>query len=170
MAATLGERTTCTCCGSTLLICANPACGKTAPRGEDEPMIKWGKRRFCSAPCAQAMRQKIRFVQNEPARKTCQHCGQDCVQNKTETPASFEKRKYCSRDCGYAARRAAAGTRKAEAEERRVLRQERKRTADLKRAKAAQEALTNKKPMVMPPPPADVWRPAAWRALDESRR
>jgi hypothetical protein len=134
-------------------------------------MIKWGARRFCSPACAQAMRQKIRFSDTEPARKACEHCGNDCVQNKTESPASFERRKYCSRECGYAARRTAGDTRKAEAEERRALRRERKREADEKVAKAAKEALIRRVPVVNPtPPPADVWRPAAWRALDEARR
>lgn len=171
MAANLGERTTCTCCGSTLLVCGN--CGKASPRGETEAMVKWGARRFCSIACAQAMRQKIRFSDTEPARKPCQHCGKDCVQNTTESPATFERRKYCSRECGYAARRKVSGTRKAEAEQRRALQRETRRQDELKHAKAAQEALealARRMPVVTPPPPADVWRPAAWRALDEARR
>jgi len=137
-------------------------------------MVKWGARRFCSTACAQAMRQKIRFSDTEPARKVCQHCGNDCVQNATESPATFERRKYCSRECGYAARRKASEANKAEAEERRALRRERQRQESLERlerVKVAREALIRKVPAVNPPPPpADVWRPAAWRTLDEARR
>lgn len=171
MAGNIGERTTCTCCGSVLLICANPTCRKTSPRGPREPQTKWGTRMYCSTDCAQYMRQKVRFDGVDPARKTCEQCGKDCVQRPNESPRSFEKRKFCSRECGYDNRRNNATTAKAEAAERRLLRQQRKQEDDKKRAQAAQEALIRKVAVVQPPPPpADVWRPAAWRALDDARR
>lgn len=170
MAANLGERTTCTCCGSILIICQT--CRTPFARGEAEPPAKWGKRRFCSERCAQEIRQKIRFEGEGPATKTCEHCGGTAVQRPTESPATFVTRKFCSRECGNAARRAASAARSAVEEAERARKRAARKAATLENAKKVQERhLIRPVPIVQPlAPAADVWRPSAWRELDQARR
>lgn len=182
MAANLGERTTCTCCGSVLLICQNPDCRKPFPRGANEQPLKWGTRQYCSPQCAQVLRQQLRFDGPKVlAVKKCEHCGKEAVQRQSESPDTFARRKFCSRECGYESRRVASQARDAEVQEQRVLRQEARKAKERERAEARAETVreaVKPKPLirkvapVAPPaaPAPGVWRPAAWRALDEASR
>lgn len=166
MATNLGERTGCAHCGSVLLVCQNPDCRRPFPRRPDEPEQRWRTRQYCSAPCAQKMRQKVRFAGSEPATKVCEQCGGPAVQRKGESPASFEARKYCSVLCSQQARRSAGQERAAQAEQRRAAR------AHERAARPEPEPerkLVHDIPIVHPQPSPDVWRPAAWRELEKTR-
>jgi hypothetical protein len=98
--------TTCTCCGSTLLICSRKECGKTFPRRSHEDETSWGSRRYCSLECAAAVRQINRFADRVLAEKPCARplCDKLAKQRRNESPASFELRKYCSHECSTAVR------------------------------------------------------------------
>lgn len=165
MAMNIGERTACTSCGSVLLVCQNPECRKPFPRKKDEPEAHWGTRRFCSIPCAQATRQKIRFDGYAPATKPCEQCGGECVQRKGESPMTFEKRRFCSTDCTTAFRRAGAKQREAEAAERRAVRLERKAKP---KPKPEPKPAVRYIPPAPPRPEVPTWRPGLWREMEKT--
>lgn len=187
--------TTCTCCGSTLLICSRKECAKTFPRRNHEDETSWGSRRYCSLECAAAARQLNRFADRILAEKPCARpgCDKPAKQRRNESPSSFELRKYCSHECSTAVRRMAPDT---------ELEARRKQAAELKAAKAAarlapkpepaprtvgmhpntSEYTRKSPPRVEPPaplpvaipeappaPPKPAWRPGLWRELEEAK-
>lgn len=155
MAMNLGERTDCAHCGSVLLVCQNPDCRAPFPRQLEEADLRWGLRRFCSAACAQKMRQKLRFADRVLGVKPCPECKADFVQHRTESPASFEKRKFCSQDCASASRRSGSVSRRQERVERAVQRE--------LPAPAAEPVPEPATEPIVQIPQREVWRPAAWR-------
>jgi hypothetical protein len=166
--------TTCESCGTILPLCQRAECGKPIPRNQHESAASWGKREYCSTTCANAVRQILIHGVWSPAVKPCsrQGCDQECVQRKNESPASFLERKYCGSRCAALARRdGPISTR----EQRVVSREIRAmRPKPVKKTKHPDVGIVNKPlirpdvPVVKVEPPRDVWRPAAWRKLEET--
>lgn len=172
--------TTCGDCGSTLLICSRPGCGKSFPRRVHEDETSWGSRRYCSTECAAAARQVVRFADRVLAEKPCARhgCDQFAKQRQNESPASFEDRKYCGHECACKARRTSS-------EEELAIRRKRKLERKLVAAAADRQMHPNtseytRKPVYQPAPPQEIpaapvepprpaWRPGLWRELDEAR-
>lgn len=151
-------------------VCQRPDCGKPIARNQHDSVVSWGKRQYCSMQCANAVRQvKIHGVFS-PAVKPCQHCGKEAVQRHNEAPASFLARKYCSRDCAAAARQ---NGQLSSREQRVVQRQQRPPRPDRSTkhldVDTANKPLIRDIPAIPVKPEPGVWRPAAWRAMDQAR-
>jgi hypothetical protein len=142
---------------------------------EDE--TSWGSRRYCSKECAAAERQLNRFKDRVIAEKPCSRSGCDKMakQRRNESPSSFVLRKYCSPECSTMDRRHPDSY----LEKRREARQ-RQRDEARQPVKITEQKVEEVKPLIRPDwkppvnvvvdePERQVWRPAAWRAL-ESRR
>lgn len=171
--------TTCDSCGSTLILCSRKECGRSFPRRTHEDETSWGSRRYCSRECAAAERQLNRFKDRVIAEKPCsrQGCEKMAVQRRNESPNSFMLRKYCSAECSTMDRRHPDSY----LAKRREARQ---RQRDEVRGKLTQdtahvEQVEQKPPLIKPDwkpttivvnePAQQVWRPAAWRALENRR-
>jgi hypothetical protein len=63
--------------------------------------------KFCSVKCKAEYQRLYNHGENHPRWteaervKTCQYCGKEFKQGKTEAISSFTKRKFCSHDCGW---------------------------------------------------------------------
>lgn len=164
--------TTCDSCGTRLPLCQRPQCGKPIPRNQHESAASWGKREFCSTECANAVRQLRIHGEWTAAVKPCGRpgCTEECVQRKNESPASFEARKFHDRECASIARRHGLFS---DREMRVKKREERAKNPPKPKVKEPVERkplIRPHTPPVAPPEPApEVWRPAAWRALENSR-
>lgn len=156
-----------------LPLCRHPECGKPIPRNQHESAASWGKREYCSVKHANEIRQKIIHGEFEPAVKTCSRpgCTKQAVQRQNESPASFLERKFCGRECATLARR------HGELSDRqlRVKRREERaaKPKPVKETKHPDVGIQNKPlirdvPIVKIEPPREVWRPAAWRRLEET--
>jgi hypothetical protein len=161
------SHTLCGECGSTLLICSRESCAKPFPRRLHEDETSWGVRRYCSLECASAERQLVRFRDRVLAEKPCQGplCDKLARQRRNESPASFAERKYCSAACGHAARRQGPISQK-------EARKQRERSKPVRRdpvPEPKKPLIREVRPVPMPAPAPNVWRPAAWRAMENAR-
>lgn len=174
MAVTPTPRTCCESCGSVLLLCQNPACGKPFPRLDYESDARWGARQYCSMQCANKVRQKMIHGEWEAATKPCARpgCTEMAVQRRTESPASFEARKFHDQECASLARRTGAISTR---EQRVVDKAKAAERAAARKAKKALEAAEPKPlirkdvPVVHVEPAREAWRPASWRAMDAQK-
>lgn len=188
------SHTLCGECGSVLLICSRPDCGKPFPRRRHEDELSWGARVYCGLECAAADRQVVRFAGRVLAQKPCGRKGCDnmATQRRNESPASFQARKYCGPECGFIARRIGE---QAKSEAKKISdREYQRRKREARRAgiippkakpgpkpklepelaaqvdEPVKQLIRTDVKIVNPEPVAELWRPAAWRAMDAARR
>ena len=130
--------------------CRKPGCGKLLTRHPGERLYRFAGRQYCDRACS-----TTRTLTDTAPPRICERdaCDTTLTRRPGESQTHFRARLYCCRDCRIRADREAATGR---ADARRAAR------ADAARARRA----ARPKPVLTvfgDAPPAEPWRPAAWR-------